>query len=76
MKNTLYYNVSRAQFYSLCSDDVGALSEALTENARVTAFELAGTELDAAACRHLSELLRKNRVIKRLNASRCRFVFD
>lgn len=61
-----------SQLYSLCSNDIKALSEALMQNVHVTNLKLTGNELGTAGCSYLSVLLKENHVIQHLDLSRCK----
>lgn len=60
------------QLYSLCSNDIKSISEALKRNENVTTFNLSKNELETTGCCYLSALLRDNHVIKHLDISRCK----
>lgn len=68
----IFFILYFTQLYQLSSNDVKALSEALMGNTQVTTLNLSGNKLDSTGCCYLSDLLKTNNVINRLQMSRCR----
>lgn len=71
-KSNLFFIQYSLQQYSLCLNDIKALSQALMQNKHVNTFNLNGNELGTTECGYVSDLLRKNLLIRHLELSQCK----